>query len=384
VRPQTEALMWETCGGPPLADPPPPSPADVFTDDGVLERDLDRVFRRAWLPLVHTSELPEVGAWVTASVGRWRLVVVQSEAGPRAFHNVCRHRAALVADGPCGRSSRLVCRYHGFTYGLDGGLLGMREADSFGASFSRAEHGLKPVTTAVRYGYVWARISDDGPDLDAFLGAELTDHLANWPLDDLVVHHSEDHELAASWRVGNEGFLETLHLPSIHRQTINQLVSVRGGSTVLLGDHSLMYSPFRLPDLYEPTGALGRIAAAAGVLPYDGLNRFQQRHGLVYHLFPTTTLNLLPNHVTIAQFWPIDRRRCRVRMQILGTPARTPEQAAWFDSLLPGHAKLLSEDDAILASVQEGLETGAVDALPLSRWEARVAHFRRRLEAWHA
>ena len=63
------------------------------------------------------------------SIGRVPLLVVRGEpeAGAphgrlRALHNVCRHRAGPLAECD-GRGARsLVCRYHGWSYTLDGRL----------------------------------------------------------------------------------------------------------------------------------------------------------------------------------------------------------------------------------------------------------------------
>ncbi|RWW28221.1 hypothetical protein GW17_00007317 [Ensete ventricosum] len=56
-------------------------------------------------------------------LGNVEFIVCQDTNGTlRAFHNVCRHHASLVASGS-GQKSCFVCPYHGWTYGLDGTLL---------------------------------------------------------------------------------------------------------------------------------------------------------------------------------------------------------------------------------------------------------------------
>ena len=60
----------------------------------------------------------------------------------RAFHNVCRHRAARLLDGPKGHcGKRITCPYHAWTYGLDGRLVACRRRDSF-KGLDTARHGL--------------------------------------------------------------------------------------------------------------------------------------------------------------------------------------------------------------------------------------------------
>ena len=45
------------------------------------------------------------------------------DGGLRAFLNVCRHRGAQLCPAERGQTRTLQCRYHAWTYGLDGRLL---------------------------------------------------------------------------------------------------------------------------------------------------------------------------------------------------------------------------------------------------------------------
>src|SRR6476646_2735257 len=48
----------------------------------------------------------------------------------RVFRNSCRHRGMALVEGP-GCAHALVCRYHGWTYRLDGSLSHVPHADAF-------------------------------------------------------------------------------------------------------------------------------------------------------------------------------------------------------------------------------------------------------------
>src|ERR1700757_3536956 len=48
----------------------------------------------------------------------------------RVFRNACRHRGMALVEGT-GCSRALVCRYHGWTYGLNGSLSHVPHADAF-------------------------------------------------------------------------------------------------------------------------------------------------------------------------------------------------------------------------------------------------------------
>src|SRR5689334_16750228 len=64
-------------------------------------REVERIFRRAWLPLVAACELPRPSDFVVVEVPPLKasLLVVRGDDGTvRAFHNICRHRGNKLAQ----------------------------------------------------------------------------------------------------------------------------------------------------------------------------------------------------------------------------------------------------------------------------------------------
>ena len=62
-----------------------------------VEEDLERVFNPNWLFAVHGAQLPNVGDYVTLSVGRDPLLLVRGHDGVvRGFYNSCRHRGSII------------------------------------------------------------------------------------------------------------------------------------------------------------------------------------------------------------------------------------------------------------------------------------------------
>ena len=75
-----------------------------------------------WQLVARTDELQRIGDFVPVTVLDEPVVITRGLEGElRAFYNVCRHRAGQVALTKGNRKS-LQCRYHGWTYGLDGCL----------------------------------------------------------------------------------------------------------------------------------------------------------------------------------------------------------------------------------------------------------------------
>ena len=102
------------------------------------------MFGRTWQLVARTDELQRVGDFVPATVLDEPIVITHGLEGQlRAFYNVCRHRAGQVALSRGNRKS-LQCRYHGWTYGLDGALRACPEMEET-EDFDKADFGLVPV-----------------------------------------------------------------------------------------------------------------------------------------------------------------------------------------------------------------------------------------------
>ena len=147
---------------------PPPALADIaslvdidagtvagraFSDDAIYELELERVFARAWSYLCDPDELDEAGQFVSTFTGEDPVSVVRQEDGSvKAFLNSCRHRGLPVC-GLAGQASQLTCGYHGWTYDLDGRLVGVIDGDvEFRRWAEERRLALVPVTRTVMLG----------------------------------------------------------------------------------------------------------------------------------------------------------------------------------------------------------------------------------------
>ena len=74
-----------------------------------------------------TGDFRSAGDFRTVRSGAASLMVLKGREGSlQAFHNLCRHRGAELLDDESGNAGgSLVCPYHRWTYGLDGGLRGV-------------------------------------------------------------------------------------------------------------------------------------------------------------------------------------------------------------------------------------------------------------------
>jgi phenylpropionate dioxygenase-like ring-hydroxylating dioxygenase large terminal subunit len=83
------------------------------------EREVLRRFPVGFCP---SAALPAAGTYVAREAAGTPLLAVRGDDGRvRAFRNACRHRGTQLVSG-AGCEKAFVCRYHGWTYALDGRL----------------------------------------------------------------------------------------------------------------------------------------------------------------------------------------------------------------------------------------------------------------------
>src|SRR5437016_3546898 len=141
-------------------------PAWIYRDAEFFEREQQAIFRNSWQLVCHLSDVPRPGDFHTFEFYGESVLVLRAEDGAvRAFHNVCRHRAARLLDGPRGHcGGRITCPYHAWTYALDGRLIGVPQRDSF-PGLDRARHGLVPLEHELFMGFVFVRFAPGLPSV---------------------------------------------------------------------------------------------------------------------------------------------------------------------------------------------------------------------------
>ncbi len=134
-----------------------------YVQPAIFERDRERILRNHWIMAGHVSQIPEPGDFLLFELAGESIILVRDAGGVvRAHYNVCRHRGSQVVLTPAGRTQTMACRYHGWTYGLDGTL---QVAPRMPDSFRREEYGLKPCALRVIEGLLFVCLSDgQGPD----------------------------------------------------------------------------------------------------------------------------------------------------------------------------------------------------------------------------
>lgn len=188
-------------------------PGPFYTDPAIFDAEYDRFLKRHWLLAGHVSELPARGDYIVIEVANASVLVVRGQDGElRAMHNVCRHRGARICTEARGSARSLTCRYHAWSYRLDGSLQAWRHMPE---GLRKEDFGLIPCGVALFEGLIFISLdTDSAPNFEMLMG-HLRPHWSRYELSNCRVAHSETYAVEANWKLGVENNLECYHcLPS--------------------------------------------------------------------------------------------------------------------------------------------------------------------------
>lgn len=188
-------------------------PQPFYNDPGLFDFDMTAVLGHSWLMVGFEAELPLAGSYLAVAIGRHPVLLVRGRDGLiRGFHNVCRHRGSQICADGRGRSSKLICPYHKWTYELDGRLIG---AARMPPEFDVEGHELLPVRVETLAGCLYVGLMDGGPDFAPFRAAAAP-LLAPYRLADAKLAFESTLIEKANWKLVMENARECYHCATSH------------------------------------------------------------------------------------------------------------------------------------------------------------------------
>lgn len=194
-------------------------PSRAYTSPEFLALEADRIFSREWICVGRADALKHPGDHVTYEIAAAPIFVVRDRAGEiRAFSNVCRHRQSCLLEGT-GNSAVVICPYHGWSYGLDGRLLGAPHMEQ-SPEFRPQDYRLPELRCELWEGWVYVTTNPAAEPIRARLESLHRDVVGRYRMADYVETFREEHVWNTNWKILAENFMESYHLPRLHRQTV--------------------------------------------------------------------------------------------------------------------------------------------------------------------
>jgi len=351
-------------------------PGWIYHDPDFFALEQRAIFRRSWQLICHVNDIPNHGDYHCFELLGESIVAVRGSDGVvRSFHNVCRHRASRLLEGPKGQcAGRIICPYHAWTYALDGRLIGVPQRNTFRA-FDLTQHALMALEQEIFMGFIFVRLEAGLPSVRE-MAAPYVDELALYRLQELVpLGRVTLRARRANWKNVGDNYSDGMHINVAHP-----------GLTRLFG-HS--YSIEAQEWIDKMWGTLTE--THLGSWSERGYRQFlpqvahlppeRQRCWVYFKLWPNLAFDIYPDQIDFMQFLPVSPTETLIReIAYVHPDARREMRAARYLNWRINRQVNL-EDKALIERVQAGMASSSYRAGPLSTSEVCLRSFARRMRS---
>jgi choline monooxygenase len=342
-----------------------------YIDPAILEVEKEKIFRRTW-QLVGTTDQPcgeakgvkrTIGnpeTFFTAEIAGEPILIVRDKQGTlRAFSNVCRHRAGPIAQGSgCGHVLR--CGYHGWTYTLDGRLIGTPDVDGL-EFFDRSTMGMVPLRLETWGQFIFVNFDLNAEPLGAFLG-DIPQQSRGFQFDGLQFAERRDYVIDCNWKVYVDNYLEGYHIPIAHPGLMRE-IDYAQYRTDTFRYYSQQFAPIR--------AARADDSGERFYPPGSGLTE-----ALYFWIFPNLMLNIYPDNISTNLIVPLSHEKTLTIFEWFFHDISSEKARERIQKAVGFSDEVQQEDIALCQSVQKGLRSATYDRGRYSvKRENGVHHF---------
>ncbi len=191
--------------------------SETYTEAAWADFEGEAIFKRSWQWICHAEKLREAGAYCATVVAGQPVCVVRDKQGAlRGFYNVCKHRAHQLLRGE-GKTSRIMCPYHAWTYDLTGQLRGAPNTNHL-KDFEIGDICLDPIQVEEFCGFVFVNLDREAAPL-AEASGDLGKEIMHWAPDveRLTFARRLTYDIKSNWKNVVDNFLECYHCPVAHK-----------------------------------------------------------------------------------------------------------------------------------------------------------------------
>jgi phenylpropionate dioxygenase-like ring-hydroxylating dioxygenase large terminal subunit len=351
-------------------------PAWIYRDPEFFELEKRTIFRTSWQLVCHSSDIPRPGDYHCFDLLGESIVAVRGRDGQiRSFHNVCRHRAARLLDGPQGHcGGRITCPYHAWTYSLDGRLIGVPHRESF-RDLNLEQHGLVPLEQEIFMGFIFVRLEPGLPSVREMM-APYADDLAAYRMEELVPQGRVTlRPRTVNWKNVADNYSDGMHIDVAHpglTRLFGRSYGIEAGEWVdkMWGHLQEAASRNWSERLYQK------------LLPtVDHLPPERQRLWIYFKLWPNVAFDIYPDQIDFMQFIPLSPTETMIREIAYVHPDTRREMRAARYLNWRINRQVNKEDTELINRVQAGMSSSSYTVGPLSETEVCLRSFARRMRA---
>ncbi|CAI6340711.1 unnamed protein product [Periconia digitata] len=311
-------------------------PASWYTSTDMYNFERRAIFSKRWIFLTHSSRLAETGDWLRYTIAGYDIILTKDREGTiNAFHNVCRHRAYPVVEGEeKGKAKILACRYHGWSYGLNGKLAKAPGYQQFN-DFKKEENGLLRIHVKIDVnGFVWINMDANNPPTVSweshFKSVDIQSRYKGYDFSEYTLSHTYSLPGPYNWKILADNFNECYHCPTTHPD-IPSFLNLESFDSALKDGHIQHHC--------APT-------------------KEQEEKGLQVHstyYFPASSMVLSRHFIMIQKFLPVSATESAMSYEVFRNKHSSDED---FHLIADMYERVMREDKVLCAAAQKNLERG--------------------------
>lgn len=342
-----------------------------YTNPEQFDREKLELFRNYPQFVGPSCMIPKPGDYYAFDDTGIPILIVRNQEGKlNAFVNICSHRGAPLNEcshGQAKKGKMFSCPYHGWSYNLEGELIGVPFASEGFPTINRDELGLKKLQVEEKYGMIFVMPNPDKSfDIDETLGG-INERLSGFGFEDHYYLGAKQVFTDFSWKLNMDTFHEYYHFEFLHAESIAKMAYSNVANYLQYGRNHSMGSPsLQINELKD--------------IPEE---EWQPREysSYVNYIFPNTVIFVVNDHFQTWRVYPISPDRSVVyhSMFIPNEPKDEAERKGFEDYFQMINDVAVAEDYGLVDKVHRGLKAGIERKVIIGRNEPGVQNMHKQL-----
>ena len=342
-----------------------------YSDPAQFQREKTQLFRNYPQFVGPSCVVPEPGDYFAFDdTGVPILIVRQADNSLQAFVNICSHRGAPLNECDHGKAKKgrlFSCPYHGWTYDLQGKLVGVPFGNEGFPAIDRDALGLRPLDVQEKHGMIFVMPNPElSFDIEEVLGG-IQERLSGFGFETSYYLGAKQVFTDFSWKLNMDTFHEYYHFEFLHPNTIATMAYSNIANYLQYGRNHSMGSPaLAINELQD--------------IPQEQWEPMNYS-SYVNYIFPNTVIFVVADHFQTWRVYPISPDRSVVYHSMFlpqepATPEQRQEYEAYFQMI---NDVAVAEDYSLVDKVHRGLQAGIPRKVIIGRNEPGVQNMHRQL-----
>ncbi|CAG8885667.1 unnamed protein product [Penicillium egyptiacum] len=318
----------------PLAEPLKALPASWYRSPEMYELERRAIFSKKWILITHKLRFEKPGDFYCFEVAGFSfLLCLNREGNLSGFHNICRHRAFPLISQDKGNSPVLSCKYHGWSYGLDGKLAKAPKFDDV-PGFKKEDQSLFPVHIHVdALGFIWVNLDSSQTPIpweEDFKGVDTQERFGQFDFGRYKFDHTWHMDGNYNWKTLADNYNECYHCTMAHPD-VAKLADLSYYYTVSKAGHIQHFSR-----------------------PKKNKVKDDIKNASTYY-FPNACMTVSPHFFYLMRCVPTSVGTCSMEYEVYRHEEASDEDFQYIDSFFK---RVLNEDKHLCNAAQKNLDAG--------------------------